>query len=60
LVCEWPAGGIALTRHEIDAQVILEAAGRAQVIFKDEDLSDGGSRSVMSGLSSRGKPQAPA
>jgi hypothetical protein len=25
-VCEWPAAGIPLTRHEIDAQVILDAA----------------------------------
>lgn len=35
-VCEWPAGGIALTRHEIDADLIHEAAGRAQVIFPED------------------------
>lgn len=35
-VCEWPAAGIPLTRHEIDAQEILDAAGRAQVIFPDD------------------------
>jgi len=33
LVCEWPAVSIPLTRHEIDAQLILDAAGRAQEIF---------------------------
>jgi hypothetical protein len=26
-VCEWPAAGIPLGRHEIDAQVLLDAAG---------------------------------
>jgi hypothetical protein len=37
-VCEWPAAGIALTRHEIDAQLVLDAATRAEVIFADEYL----------------------
>jgi hypothetical protein len=32
-VCEWPVAGIALTRSEIDAGSLLEAAGRAQEIF---------------------------
>ena len=32
-VCEWPAAGIALTRSEIDAQIIRDAANRAQLIF---------------------------
>lgn len=32
-VCEWPAAHISLTRREIDAGLILEAAGRAQEIF---------------------------
>jgi hypothetical protein len=39
-VCQWPEAGIELTRREIDAQVILDAAGRAQVIFSDADLPD--------------------
>jgi hypothetical protein len=30
-----PAAGIPVTRHELDAQVILEAAERAAVIFED-------------------------
>jgi hypothetical protein len=33
--CEWPAAGMALTRHEIDAQPILDAAGRTQVIVRE-------------------------
>lgn len=37
-VCEWPAAGINLTRHEIDAQLVLDAATRAEVIFSDEHL----------------------
>lgn len=39
-VCEWPAAGIPVTRKEIDAQLILDAAERAQVIFSDEHLPD--------------------
>jgi hypothetical protein len=35
LACEWPAVGIPLTRRELDAQTILEAASRAQVVFAD-------------------------
>jgi hypothetical protein len=38
-VCEWPAGGIPLTRHELDAQLILDAASRAQVFFADDEIS---------------------
>ena len=40
LVCEWPAMDIPLTRRELDAQTILDAAKRAQVIFSDEDLPE--------------------
>jgi hypothetical protein len=40
LVCEWPAMGIALTESELDAQSILEAAERAQVIFSEEHLPE--------------------
>jgi hypothetical protein len=35
LVCEWPACGISLVRHEVEAQLILEAADRARAIFPD-------------------------
>ena len=55
-VCEWPAAGIALTRSEIDAQTILEAADRAQVIFADQPNASGASVSV-SLRPLRSKPQ---
>jgi len=32
-VCEWPAADIAHTRVEIDAQAVIDAAGRATVVF---------------------------
>jgi hypothetical protein len=40
IVCEWPAVDIPLTRDELDAQLILDAAARAQVIFSDEHLPE--------------------
>ncbi len=39
-VCEWPAAGIALTRTEVDAQVLLDAAARARELFPDRASSD--------------------
>jgi hypothetical protein len=36
LVCEWPAAGISLARHELDAQLILDAADRARALFPDD------------------------
>jgi hypothetical protein len=39
-VCQWPAAGIELTRKEIDAQLLSDAAKRAQVIFADDDPPD--------------------
>jgi hypothetical protein len=38
IVCEWPALEIPVTRSELDVQLILDAAARAQVIFSDEHL----------------------
>lgn len=38
-VCEWPAAGIPLSRHEIDAQILLDAAARARGLFPDEPTS---------------------
>jgi hypothetical protein len=32
-VCEWPAAGIPLVRHELDAQLVLEGAERARALF---------------------------
>lgn len=40
VVCEWPALDIPLTNTELDADVILAAAQRAQVIFSDEHLPE--------------------
>jgi hypothetical protein len=40
LVCEWPSMDIPVTRGELDAQPILDAAARAQVIFSDEHLPE--------------------
>lgn len=38
-VCEWPAAGIALTRAEINAELLRAAAGRARVMFPDQPAS---------------------
>lgn len=46
LVCEWPAAGIALTRHEVDAALIIEAAARAQVVFEGASRASGASVTV--------------
>jgi hypothetical protein len=35
-VCEWPARGIPETRVEIDARLVLEAAGRAVAIWPEQ------------------------
>ena len=35
-VCEWPAQDIPLTRIEIDAGLVLQAASRAQVVWEDD------------------------
>jgi len=36
-VCEWPSEGVALTRTAIDAELIHEAAGRAETLWEDDD-----------------------
>jgi hypothetical protein len=42
VVCEWPAVGISLVRQEIAAQLILDAAERAQMMFpSDKVVRDG-------------------
>lgn len=43
LVCEWPVAGIPLTRYEVDAQMILEAAERArpaEILVRVKDGSE--------------------
>ncbi|MGO9883717.1 MAG: hypothetical protein ACLPV4_11965 [Solirubrobacteraceae bacterium] len=56
-VCEWPAAGIPVTRKEIDAQLILDAAQRAQVIFAEDQVHAGGSASMK--FSSQRLPDRP-
>jgi hypothetical protein len=35
IVCEWPAAGIPLVRHEVNARLMLDAADRARALFPD-------------------------
>jgi hypothetical protein len=37
---EWRAAGIPLTTHEIDAGTVVEAAGRATVLFAEDDTNE--------------------
>jgi hypothetical protein len=49
-VCEWPEASIPLTQREIDAQLVLEAATRSQLIFSEDAFlpdSSGGSWSTF-------------
>jgi len=55
LVCQWPAAGIPLTRHELDAQLILDAAARAQVVFPDSPHPGG---TISTSIHSIETPQA--
>lgn len=41
-VCEWRARGVALTRVEIDAGAVIEAAGRATVLWPPDDATPAG------------------
>jgi hypothetical protein len=47
-VCEWPSERIKLTRHEIDAALFRDAAGRADVLWEDETGASGESRAGVS------------
>jgi hypothetical protein len=47
-VCEWPSEGIGIVRQEIDAEVIREAAKRAQVLWEDESGASGRSTPAVS------------
>jgi hypothetical protein len=55
-VCEWPAAGIELIRVEVDAQPLIDAAGRAEQIFErtDEAGSASSVRSVSYGSRTSG------
>jgi hypothetical protein len=42
-VVEWPAEGIELTRHEVDAAPIIEASRRSEVLWRPARLGGGDS-----------------
>jgi len=46
-VCEWPAHGIALTRTEVDAGLLIDAASRAQVFWDEPGASPGAPEARM-------------
>jgi hypothetical protein len=47
-VCEWPGRGIPLSRVEIDAVKIRDAAARAEILWPDEGEPGGVSSSTFS------------
>lgn len=60
LVCEWPAAGLALARHEVDVKILLEAAARARKVFPDEPTSQaGGTWSSFGAASIQGRLDSP-
>ena len=60
-VCEWPAAGIPLTRKEIDAKLILDAAKRAQPIFPESGGTQSGSWTTYAPLQSiKPRPEPPS
>jgi len=38
--CEWPASDVRLTRAELDAALVLDAASRAEIAFGDDHLPE--------------------
>ena len=52
-VCEWPAASIPVTRHEIDAQLVLDASARAQEMFPPGTPSRPGAHAVTFGLTAQ-------
>jgi len=55
-VCEWLAAAVPLSRSEIDAKLIIDAAARAEVIFPD-DRSPSGPRGSWSPMQFVRKPK---
>ncbi len=49
-MCEWPTQGIELTRQEIDAGVLREAAEQAEQLWEDEGGGSGGATTSWFGL----------
>jgi len=50
LVCEWPARGIELTRVDVDAGALLEAAQRATPLWPDGGAEPGGAWATTLGF----------
>jgi hypothetical protein len=62
LVCEWPAQGIELTRHEVDAEIVLDAAARVEQLWPNGKTSGGSGASVQifaRHAPGRDEPQSP-
>jgi hypothetical protein len=55
-VCEWPVAGIPLTRYELDAARIRDAAGRAQVIWEGGAPSGSAGHGSFSQITSSRRP----
>jgi hypothetical protein len=49
-VCEWPAAGIALTRVDVDAQLLIDAAARAREMFPNQATSHTGGSWSSTGI----------
>jgi hypothetical protein len=47
LVCEWPSEGLGITRVEIDAELVLDAARRAEILWEDGEPEVGGASSFL-------------
>lgn len=55
-VCEWPVAGIPLTRYELDAARIRDAAGRAQVLWDGGAPSGSAGHGIFSQITSSRRP----
>lgn len=61
--CEWPAAAIEFTRVEVDAQLVIDAAARAQQIFERTEATGASFSRHTTVYTSRGSaepPQKPA
>jgi hypothetical protein len=47
VVCEWPSQGITLTRHELNAHALLDAASRVEPLWPNGQASGGSGGSVQ-------------
>jgi hypothetical protein len=58
-VAEWPLGGIALTRIEVDADPFLQAAAQAEPLWPEGEPSSGSSWGASQVVTSSGRDSAP-